>query len=193
MKSVCVFCGSNTGTRPAYREQARRLGALLAREKIQLVFGGGSVGLMGEVADAVLGAGGQAIGVIPHALEARELGHERLTKKYVVGTMHERKALMASLSEGFIAMPGGMGTLDEFCEAVTWAQLGIHAKPCALLNVEGYFDSFSGFLDRAAADGFIKREHREMILIDRDPEALLRKMRSFQPAPAPRWVEPDEV
>jgi uncharacterized protein (TIGR00730 family) len=193
MKSICVFCGSNVGARPAYVEGARRLGALLARERIGLVFGGGSVGLMGAIADAVLEAGGEATGVIPHALQARELDHSGLTKLHVVGSMHERKAMMARLSDGFIAMPGGMGTLDEFCEIVTWAQLGIHAKPCALFDVEGYFDDFVRFLDTASAQGFVKREHREMILLERDPERLLAAMRAYKPVAAPRWLEPEQT
>ena len=193
MRRVCVFCGSHEGADPGFAAAARQLGELLVREGMGLVFGGGSVGLMGEVADAVLARGGEAIGVIPQALKERELGHASLPHLHVVGTMHERKAMMAALADGFVALPGGMGTLDEFCEIVTWAQLGIHAKPCGLLNVAGYWDGFLRFLDHSVAEGFVSAGHRAMILVDTDPERLLAAMRAYAPPPVKRWVEQDEL
>lgn len=183
MKSVCVFCGSHMGGPPVYRSIARELGAVLAGLGLRLVYGGGGVGLMGVVADAVLETGGEVVGVIPRALATRELAHAGVTELHVVGSMHERKALMADLSDGFIALPGGFGTLDELCEIITWAQLGIHRKPCGILNINGYFDDFLRLLDRAVADGFIRAEHRRIILEGRDPVGLLDEL---QRAPSTR-------
>jgi uncharacterized protein (TIGR00730 family) len=193
MRRICVFCGAYPGVDPVYREQARLMGEALAREGLGLVFGGGSIGLMGTIADAVLAAGGEAIGVIPQALQERELGHAGLTQLHVVSTMHERKALMASLSDGFVALPGGMGTLDEFCEIVTWAQLGIHAKPCALLDVAGYWSGFLGFVDHAVSQGFVKAEHRRMLVVERSPERLIAAMRAWQPPKLTRWATEEQV
>ena len=173
MKRVCVFCGSNEGTSRVYADQAVRLGQEMAARKLGLVYGGGRVGLMGVIADAVLAAGGEAIGVIPHGLERKELAHRGLTQLHVVGTMHERKALMEKLSDGFIAMPGGFDTLDELCEILTWRQLSIHGKPTGLLNASGFFDGFLAFVDHAVAQGFIKPEHRAMIRVSPEPAALL--------------------
>lgn len=185
---LCVFCGSNHGVRPEYADAARELGAVLAEEGITLVYGGGRVGLMGEVADAVLERGGDVIGVIPHALDTRELAHDSLTEMHVVGTMHERKALMADLADGFVSLPGGMGTCDESFEILTWAQLGIHAKPCGLLNVCGYFDKLIAFVDHAVEQQFIKAEYRALILVDHDPRRLLERMRTYRSPVTDKWV-----
>lgn len=160
---ICVFCGANTGHDDLYVRTARAVGEALARRKIDVVYGGGRVGLMGQVADAALAAGGRVIGVIPQRLDEREIAHAGLTELHVVETMHERKALMARLSDAFLALPGGFGTLEEFCEAVTWTQLGIHDKPCGLLNVEGYFDPLIEMFDRCVATGFIAPGTREIV------------------------------
>lgn len=175
---ICVFCGSNSGNRPIYTQRARELGELLVRRGIGLVYGGGNVGLMGEIADAVLARSGEVIGVIPGALVSREVAHVGLSQLHVVQTMHERKAKMVELSRAFVALPGGFGTLDELCEVITWAQLGIHAKPCALLDVEGYFGPLLELFDRAVAEGFINREHRALVVVDDDPERLLARLDS---------------
>ena len=169
---VCVFCGSSSGLGDGHAEAARATGSALARRGLGLVYGGGRVGLMGHLAGAALDAGGEVIGVIPKALFERELGHTGVTELRVVRSMHERKAVMADLSGAFLALPGGFGTLDEFCEVLTWAQLGIHRKPCALLNVRGYFDPLLALFDRAVRDGFLARAHRALVLVDSDPELL---------------------
>ncbi len=187
IKSVCVYCGSAAGVRPAYAEAARALGTLLAREGIELVYGGGRVGLMGVVADAALAAGGRVTGVIPHALQAREVGHEGLTTLHVVTTMHERKALMAKLADAFVAMPGGLGTLEELAEVLTWAQLGVHRKPCGLLDVEGYYAPLTAFFDHAVAEGFVRPEHRALLVADAEPAALLARLRAWSPVDTPTW------
>lgn len=173
---VCVFCGSNAGSKPSYAQGALELGTLLARQGLGLVFGGGRVGLMGKVADAALAAGREVIGVIPQALVARELAHRGVTDLRVVASMHERKALMAELSDAFIALPGGYGTLDEFCEILTWVQLGLQRKPCGVLNVEGYYDCLLHFLDRAVEEQFIHPAHREMLIVDDNPSKLLARL-----------------
>jgi uncharacterized protein (TIGR00730 family) len=170
---VCVFCGSSPGARPEYGDAARALGALLARRGVELVWGGGNVGLMGVVADATLAAGGRAIGVIPAALAERELAHATATELHVVRTMHERKALMADLSDAFVALPGGMGTLDELFEILTWSQLGIHRKPVGLLDVAGYYAPLLAFLDSARDEGFVRPADRALLRVDADPERLL--------------------
>lgn len=186
MKRVCIFCGANTGSRPAFVAAARDMGATLAQRRQGVVYGGGNVGLMGAVADAALAAGGEVIGVIPKTLVERELAHEGVSALHVVGSMHERKALMADLSDGFIAMPGGFGTLDEFFEVLTWAQLGLHGKPCGLLNVDGYFDHLLRFLDRAVADGLLQPNNRAMFLVETTPRALLDGMqRALRKVEAP--------
>lgn len=182
MTAVCVFCGSSPGTRPAYGATARALGTVLARRRITLVWGGGNVGLMGAVADATLAAGGRAIGVIPRALEARELAHRGATELHVVGSMHERKALMERLSDAFVALPGGFGTLDELCEILTWRQLGHHAKPMGLLDVERFFDPLVSAFDHAVREGFVRAEHRAMLAREDDPERLLDRL--FDPRAA---------
>ena len=190
---VCVFCGSNSGSDSAYVDAARTLGRLFAREGIALVYGGGSVGLMGEVADAMLGAGGEVIGVIPHALWAREVGHRGLTDLRIVETMHERKAMMADLADAFIALPGGLGTLEEIFEIWTWAQLGLHAKPLGFLDVNGFYKPLMQFLDRAVRERFVREEHRGIAMIDADPEALLQRFESWKPPRVEKWITRDET
>jgi uncharacterized protein (TIGR00730 family) len=185
---ICVFCGSNSGTNPSYREAAVRLGGLLVERGIELVYGAGNIGLMGVLADAVLAEGGHVIGVIPEALMAKEVGHLGLTELRIVKSMHERKAIMSDLSDAFIAMPGGFGTFEEFCEVVTWSQLGIQSKPCGLLNVEGYYDPLLQLFDHAVGEGFLRQENRSLVLEDRNPEGLLAKMAAFVPIPADKWI-----
>jgi uncharacterized protein (TIGR00730 family) len=189
---VCVFCGSSPGNHPDYARAARDVGTLLARESIGLVYGGGNTGLMGEMADAALAAGGQVIGVIPGHLEAREVAHKGLTDLRVVRTMHERKAMMADRADGFIMLPGGYGTLDEFFEVLTWTQLGIHRKPCAVLDVNGYFGPLLGLLDHAAGQGFLRDDHREMVLTGTDPAGLLDRMAAWAPPATEKWLDPSE-
>ena len=189
MKRVCVFTGSNGGVRSEYPSAARALGLALAERGIGLVYGGARVGLMGVIADAVLSAGGQAIGVIPQALIDKEVAHHGLTELRVVNSMHERKAMMADLSDGFIAMPGGWGTLDEFFEILTWAQLGLHRKPAALLNVHGYYDRLLAYVDHAKAEGFIRPQHAAMVLVAETPGALLEKMDAYQAPVVEKWIE----
>jgi len=180
MKRICVFCGSSPGLDPRYLEAARTLGRVLARRGLGLVYGGGSVGLMGAVADAALAAGGEVVGVIPQVLQIRELAHRSLTTLHVVGSMHERKALMAELSDGFLALPGGMGTLEELSEVLTWAQLGLHARPIGLLDVAGYYQPLADFFDRAVAAGFLRPAHRALLLIGHEPEALLDRFAAWR-------------
>lgn len=189
MKRVCVFCGSSPGRSPAYLEAAQATGRALARRGVALVYGGGSVGLMGAVADATLAAGGEVIGVIPRALELRELAHARLTTLHVVGSMHERKAKMAALADAFVALPGGMGTLEELAEILTWAQLGLHARPVGLLDAAGYYGPLIQFFDRAVAEGFVRPEHRRLLLVGADPDALLDGFAAWQPPQVERWID----
>ena len=192
LTSLAVYCGSNPGTDPAYRESAASLGRVLAERGISLVYGGGHVGLMGAVADAVIENGGEAHGVITEALEAKEIAHHGLTTLKVVTTMHERKAAMADAADAFVMLPGGFGTFDEFFEVVTWTQLGIHAKPCGVLDVAGYFSPLRVLVDGAVQAGFVHPAHREMIIIDTDPEALLDRLAAWTPVPVSKWLEPDE-
>lgn len=189
MKRVCVFCGANVGRNGRYVEVARQLGRSLARRGIGLVYGGGSVGLMGTLADAVLEAGGEAIGVIPRALQLREIAHNGLTRLHVVTSMHERKAKMAELSEGFVALPGGMGTLEELAEIITWAQLGLHAHPCGVLDVDGYYEPLIAFFDRAVTEGFVRPDHRRIVLRAQDPDALLDQFLAYRPPAVEKWVD----
>jgi uncharacterized protein (TIGR00730 family) len=189
MKSICVFCGSSSGADPAYVDAAQALGRLLADEEITLIYGGACVGLMGAVADATLSAGGKAVGVLPDFLRRKELAHPRLTELHVVSSMHERKARMAELAEGFIAMPGGMGTLEEFCEIITWAQLGLHEKPCGLLNLQGYYDPLLAFVGRMSDEGFLKEKHKGLVLSSDTAEDLLSSMRTFEPIRVQKWVD----
>jgi uncharacterized protein (TIGR00730 family) len=185
VKAICVFAGSNAGTNPAYAETARGLGELLARRGITLVFGGGRVGLMGAASQGARTAGGKVIGVIPSALQRKELAYDGvdLTELIVVRSMHERKARMAELSDGFVALPGGFGTFEEICEMITWAQLGIHRKPCGLIDVGGYFDGLLAQFDRAVADGLLRAGHRGLLVSEPDPERLLDHMAAWQPPP----------
>ena len=178
---VCVFCGSSTGFRADYRDAATALAREMAARGIGLVFGGGRVGLMGQIADAILAAGGHATGVIPNFMIERELAHEGLPDLRIVESMHERKALMASLADAFIAMPGGFGTFEELCEAVTWTQLGLHRKRCGLLNVDGFFDPLLALVDRAVGDGFVKPDNRAIVLADDDPARLLERLAEPMP------------
>ena len=177
----------------SYREAAASLGALLAREDITVVYGGATVGLMGTVADAALATGGRVVGVIPEALVAREIAHPGLTELHVVGSMHERKARMAELAEGFIALPGGFGTLEEFCEVLTWSQLSIHRKPCGLLNVAGYYANLLQLFDHAVAEQLLKPAYRQYVLSADDPAELLALMQSYEPAAGDKWIRPDET
>jgi uncharacterized protein (TIGR00730 family) len=193
MRSVCLFCGSRPGNDPAYANAARSLGETLATRGITLVYGGGHVGLMGVVADAALETGGEVIGVMPEALVEREISHENLTRLHVVGSMHERKALMAELSDGFIALPGGTGTLEEFFEVLTWAQLGEHGKPCGLLNAGGYHDPLLAVFDHMVEEGFLSEEHRAMVLVAPEPEALLDAFARYTPPAVPKWIERSET
>jgi uncharacterized protein (TIGR00730 family) len=181
VRRVCVFCGSRPGAHPDYARAAREVGAALARESIGLVYGGSKTGLMGELADAALGAGGEVIGVIPGHLGTREVAHTGLRDLRVVGTMHERKATMASLSDAFIALPGGLGTLEELFEMATWTQLGIHGKPTAAVNVRGYYDILDRLLEQAVNEGFLRAENRALITVATDVSSILETFRAFQP------------
>jgi uncharacterized protein (TIGR00730 family) len=193
LKRICVFCGSQPGARPAYVECAQRVGGLLASRGIGLVFGAGRVGLMGALATAVLTQGGEAIGVIPDGLLPKEPAHLGLTKLHVVGSMHERKALMAELADAFITLPGGFGTQDEFWETLTWAQLGLHEKPCGILNLDGYYDYLLAHIERAISEGFVRPEYRSLILVERDPERLLDLLLSYRPPKLNRWITQEEA
>lgn len=192
MKNITVFCGSNSGFRNAYAEAARNLARLLVEQNIRLIYGGGNVGLMGIIADEVMRAGGRVIGIIPESLDKKEVGHREITELRVVGSMHERKAQMAELADGFIAMPGGIGTFEEFFEILTWAQLGFHEKPCAVLNVAGYYDGLLALCDTAVSEGFLRLAHRQLILEDSNPEILLEKMRNLKPLPLEKWIKDEE-
>lgn len=189
IKRVCVFCGSSPGANPAFGMLAKRLGGILVKRRITLVYGGGRVGLMGMLANAVLAEGGQIIGVIPKALARKEVAYTDLADLRVVGSMHERKALMADLSDAFIALPGGMGTLEEFCEIVTWAQLGLHQKPCGLVDRDDYFRHLIAFLDDAVTEHFVRPEHRALVLVDKDPERLLDRFDHYQAPRIEKWID----
>ena len=193
LRRLCVYCGSSRGVRPDYAAAAEAIGRLLAERGIGVVFGGGSVGMMGAVADAALEMGGEVIGVIPHALAAREVDHVGLTALHKVDTMHERKALMAELSDGFVALPGGLGTLEELMEVWTWVQLGIHRSPIGLLNVAGYFDGLLTFVDHAVAEGFVRPAHRDMLVVADTPLGLLDALVAWQPPDVPHWLDSDEI
>lgn len=189
VRSVCVFCGASIGTNPAYREAAVALGQAIARRGLTLVYGGGSVGLMGAVADAAMAAGGEVIGVMPQSLIDAEIGHKGLPRLEVVDGMHARKARMAELSDAFIALPGGLGTLEELFEVWTWGQLGYHAKPLGLLDVNGFYEKLGGFLDHIVEEGFVRPQHRAMLLLGKQPDELLNAMEEFVPPVLPKWVD----
>ncbi len=194
MQRICVFCGSSPGARPAYAEATAEVGRLLAGEGIGVVYGGGHVGLMGVLADAAMEAGGEVIGVMPQALVDREIAHTGIADLRVVRSMHERKALMAELADAFVALPGGAGTLDELFEIYTWSQLGIHAKPCGLLDVEEYWAGLTAFLDHAVAERFLREEHRASLIVEREPARLLERLRDHRPgATTPKWMDRDDA
>jgi len=193
MKRICVYCGSNPGRLPDYRESARQLGHELAARGLGLVYGGASVGVMGAVADAVLERGGNAIGVIPRSLATREVAHSRLDELIVVDSMHARKAQMAELSDGFIALPGGWGTIEEIFEMLTWAQLGFHEKPCGLLNVASYYDHLFAFLEEAVRQQFVKEEYRPMIMMDEAPDLLLDRFSAYRAPRVRKWIGAEET
>lgn len=192
MRNICVFAGSSSGRSAEYHDAATQLGTLLAERNISLVYGGAAVGLMGAVADATIAAGGHVVGVIPHALVEREVAHTGLPDLRVVGSMHERKALMAELADAFIALPGGIGTFEEIFEVWTWTQLGTHAKPCAVLNVHGFYDRLLGFLDHVVDEAFLKPVHRGMLLASPDPKALLDLLGSYRVPTETKWIARDE-
>jgi uncharacterized protein (TIGR00730 family) len=189
LQRVCVFCGSNLGNKRSYKQAAQAVGKLLGERGIELVYGGANVGLMGVIADACLAEGGRVIGVMPRALVEREIAHSGLTDLRVVDSMHERKFLMADLSDAFIALPGGYGTWEEFCEVLTWSQLGIQLKACALLNVDGYYDPLLAMADRAVAEGFLQHVHRDMLLADENPARLLDRLLGYSTPFVEKWLQ----
>ena len=193
MKNICVYCGSNPGRLPEYRDAARLLGYEMAGRGLGLVYGGASIGVMGAVADAVLERGGQAVGVIPYSLATKEVSHDGLDELIVVDSMHERKAKMAELSDGFIALPGGWGTIEEIFEMLTWAQLGFHEKPCGLLNVAAYYDQLFAFLENAIEQQFVKEEYRPMIIMDEAPAVLLDRFDHYRAPQVKKWIGPEET
>jgi len=188
VKYVCVFCGSSMGVQPAYQQAALAMGEALARRKLGLVYGGGNVGLMGTIADATLAAGGEVIGVIPDFMVAKEIAHTGLTQLHIVNSMHERKTMMAQLSDAFVALPGGYGTLEEFCEVLTWAQLGLHQKPFGLLNINGYYSPLLKFFDQAVTEEFLRPINRSLVLEAAEPENLLDLLANYQPQYVDKWI-----
>jgi uncharacterized protein (TIGR00730 family) len=194
VRRVCVFCGSSPGARPAYGEATAELARVLVAEGLGLVYGGANVGLMATLADTTLAEGGEVTGVIPRALVQREIAHNGLSDLRVVGSMHQRKALMADLSDAFVALPGGLGTLEELLEVYTWAQLGLHRKPCALLDVDGYYAGVAEFLSHAVKERFLREEHRGMLIIEHEPRALIDRLKRFEPgAVRPKWIDREET
>lgn len=193
IERVCVFCGSSPGLGPHYLDGARRLGSALAKRGLGLVYGGASVGLMGAVADAALAAGGQVTGVIPSSLVSKEVAHPGLSDLRVVSSMHERKATMADLADAFVAMPGGIGTLEETFEILTWAQLGLHRKPCGFLDVAGYYQPLLSFIDHGIAQRFIRTEQRQVFLVDADPDGLLDRLSVYAPPNVEKWIDRDQT
>lgn len=189
LQRICIFCGSSAGTQPAYEQAAQNIGRLLAQRGISLVYGGSKLGLMGVMADACLHEGGRVVGVMPRALVEKEIAHRGVTELHVVESMHERKALMADLAGAFVALPGGYGTWEEFCEVLTWSQLGLHRKACAVLNVNGYYDPLLAMADRALAEGFVRAEHRELLLADTDPARLLDRLNSYTVPIVDKWID----
>lgn len=193
MKKICIYCGSSSGKDPAFKEIASELAKLLVSSNISLIYGGASIGVMGKIADTVLEQGGEVIGVIPQSLVDLEVAHYGLSELKIVKSMHERKSMMAELADGFIAMPGGLGTLEELFEVLTWAQLGFHDKPCGVLNINQYYDGLIQFLDHAVEQGFVKNFHRDMLLVDANPDNLLQKMAEYQPVKVEKWIEYNET
>jgi uncharacterized protein (TIGR00730 family) len=193
MNTICVYCGSNPGLLPDYRESARLLGYEMAARGLGLVYGGASIGIMGAIADAVLEKGGRVTGVIPHSLATREVSHDGLDELIVVSSMHERKAKMAELSDGFIALPGGWGTMEELFEMLTWAQLGLHEKPCGLLNVASYYDTLYTFLENAIEQQFVKPEYRPMIMMDDSPTSLLDRFKDYRAPRVKKWISTEQT
>jgi uncharacterized protein (TIGR00730 family) len=189
LRRICVFCGSSSGTRQAYQAAAKVLGRLLCQRRIELVYGGGNVGLMGTLANACLDEGGRVIGVIPQALADKELAHTGLTELRVVNSMHERKSVMADLSDAFVSLPGGFGTWEEFLEVLTWSQLGIQRKACAVLNVDGYYDPLLAMADKAVSEGFLRTVHRGLLLSDTDPERLLDRLGEYSVPDVEKWID----
>ncbi|MCH5373214.1 MAG: TIGR00730 family Rossman fold protein [Planctomycetes bacterium] len=187
MRRICVYCGSSPGNRPVYAGAAKALAEVLVRHELELVYGGADKGIMGVIADAVLALGGKVHGVIPQMLMEKEIAHQGLTELHVVGSMHARKTMMAALSDGFIAMPGGYGTLEEIIEIVTWGQLRFHDKPCGLLNVDGYFDHLLAYLDHASQEGFLRLENRAMMLVDKDPAGLVQQFERYAAPHVEKW------
>ena len=193
MNRICVFAGSNSGRDARYRAAAQELGRALVRHQAGLVYGGARVGLMGTLADAVLGAGGHVTGVIPESLVAKEIAHQGLSELRIVASMHERKAVMNDLADGFIALPGGWGTLEELFEVLTWAQLGLHQKPCGLLNVHGFFDRLLSFLDHSVAEGFVRAENHAMVLTSNAADELLQRLEDYVPPKVEKWIQRAET
>ena len=193
MKRLCVYCGSSRGALDSYQTSAIALGKILLKNKVELVYGGASVGIMGVVADTVLEGGGSVTGIIPQSLVDKEVAHPSLSNLIVVNSMHERKAQMAELADGFIALPGGFGTLEELFEVLTWAQLGFHQKPCGILNVSGYFDGLVQFLDHSVNQGFVKGFHRDMLMVSERPEDLIEKLHSYKPVNTEKWIDREQL
>lgn len=189
LRRVCIFCGSSFGANPEYQNAAESFARLLATNGIGVVYGGASVGLMGAVADAALAAGGEVIGVLPHSMMAREIGHNGLTELHLVDTLHERKAMMAELSDAFVALPGGLGTFEEIFEVASWAQIGLHKKPCAFLNTNGFYDGLLTFLETSVAEGFVRPESQALLLAESDPMLLLRRLQAYVPPAYDRWTK----
>lgn len=193
MDSICVYCGSSPGRDPVYTKAATGFADELVNRDLDLIYGGSSVGVMGTLADAVLDAGGKVIGVIPEALEEKEVAHTNLTKLYVVESMHSRKQTMVDLAEGFVALPGGLGTVEEIFEVLTWAQLGFHEHPCGFLNSNNYYDDLTAFLDHAVTEEFVKPVHRERVIVESTPAALLDAFTSYEPQQVEKWIDRDET
>ena len=191
MKRVCVYCGSSDGKKPEYKEAARTLGRAMLDKGIGLVYGGAQIGIMGEIADTVMEGGGEVIGIMPKSLADREIFHTGLTRLEIVDSMHERKAMMADLSDGFIALPGGLGTIEEIFEVLTWAQLGFHQKPCALLNALGYYDNLSAFLNHTVIEGFVNTASRSMLITESDPVTLLERFEEYEAPVVNKWIDRD--
>ena len=189
MKSICVFCGSSVGRNSIYKNKARSLGKLIAKKNIRLIYGGGNIGLMREIADSALEHGGTVIGVMPKSIVDKEIAHRHITKLHIVKSMHERKALLSELSDAFIAMPGGFGTIDELFEMMTWNQLEIINKPTGLLNIDGYFDYLLDFIEYAVSEKFVREEHKNNLIVDEDEENLLRRLEVFKPLQAEKWID----